>query len=100
MVWSQIAQPVPFQMGPDLFHGVEFWSIGRQLLQEEARKVLHQPTDLRPTMHRPAVPDEDHVPAQVPQQLANEPGNSRMVETVVGERAEIETQIATPGGKR
>src|SRR5437879_244532 len=58
----------------------------------ESRIILLELPDVRPLMHRTTVPDNDHGAAQVFEELSHEPSDGNMVEIIVNEIAEVQTE--------
>jgi hypothetical protein len=88
----EVAQPAPFQITPYALHGIQVGGIGGKRLNMEAWIILLQLPDVRPLVHRTAIPDDDHWTTQVFEELPDEPGHGNMVEVVVDEIAEIQPE--------
>jgi hypothetical protein len=92
LVPPQAVGRMAFPVVPDLFGRIELWGIRRELLQMEPRVSLADRLDGRPSMNGTAVPEEDDMAAQMPQEHAAEVRHIHGLE-VVRLEADIQTHV-------
>ena len=59
-------------MSPNALIGIEFWCVGREELQMQAWKARAKFAQRPPAMYLSIVQKNDHVPAQVTEEIAKE----------------------------
>jgi hypothetical protein len=77
-----------FERTPEVFDGVEFRCVRRQVVDREARMFGEEIADDFGPMMTAAIPDHDHVAAKVTKKITKEQSRSRAVVAGVGNRLE------------
>src|SRR2546423_12140247 len=81
---------------PNPFVGVEFRSIGREMLQLETRVLIQKLLQRLPLMSGGIIQQNDNGATQVPQQLLQKPTDFLLPDVVEKEEI-IESQVVAPG---
>lgn len=93
----EIGERVHFDVGPDVLHGVEFGSVGWQVVDMDiglATKVLLDPGC---AMGEEAIPDDDHRPSQLPFQFLDEVANRPRRDVPIGVESEAQANPVSLG---
>ena len=70
---AEVRQLVMFPIAPDVFHRIEFWGIGRQVVQRQAAPLAGDKfRDQVAAMSLGAIPDYQQSPRQMTQQMGKE----------------------------
>ena len=90
---------VSFRQGPNAFVGIEFGSVGREVLDVQARMPAEQMGQRRAMMGRGIVQQNDHGTPEVAQQLAEKQAHF-FLSDVVEEKQVVEAQSLSSGADR
>src|SRR5512135_3026245 len=86
VLWSKVAQPLPFQPTPQRLDGIEHRRVRGQLLQgQPIGEVIHQRADRVALMHAAAVPDDHESSGQLLHHRLQEGGHIPVIEVAVGQ---------------
>lgn len=97
---TDVGKFCPFELAPEVFHGVQVRSVGRQILDAQARMLGDEVADNLGPVMATAVPDDDHVAAKVAKKKPQELGRSQAVIASIGNRLEAQVGLATFGRQR
>ena len=95
---DEVGAVAVFEVAPKGFDGVEVGGVGRQPFEGESRDLLEETAEGGPLVHRAVVPDDDHLAAEMFEEVAEEGGDAGGVERAIDEGAEVE--IAAKGFRR
>jgi len=90
---SVVGELVPLEIVPHLLDRIEIRRVSRQILYVEPRKRLLQVIHLAAAVHVAAVHDDDDLATQMLEEFAEEPDDSRRLEEIVEERAEVKAEM-------
>jgi hypothetical protein len=86
-----------FDVVPDEFIGIEFWSIGWQQMDVEAGMGLEKlGNDLR-SVWQPTIPEKDQRSTDVTQEMPEEVNNLLSADVLVGMKSTIQSQAPASG---
>lgn len=80
-------------MRPDIFNWIEFWSIAREGINVKPPSPLHESFDIDPFMDTASIPDEEHMPAQMTQQMS-QVGDDLCTGDVIGMETDIKSETS------
>ena len=86
-------------LAPDVFSGVEFRRVGRKRLDVQPGMPPDELLEFTPAMNRPPIPEQDHRPSEMAQQLPEEATDIQAVEAT-GLEAHVQRQAALLGRDR
>src|SRR5207245_3315963 len=92
-----VGQRVLLQITPNLFHGIEFGGVGREVFQIEAEMPIKERFDYSGQVGARAIPDHQHVSPQLAEQLQEKVQSSVRVDVLVRVQAEVEVRSVAAG---
>ena len=91
-----VGQWVLLQITPNLFHGIEFGGVGREVFQIETEMPVKERFDFSGQVGARAIPDHQDVSWQLAEQLKQKVQGSICVDVLVRVQAEVEVKsVAT-----
>src|SRR5436190_22284269 len=91
-----VGQRVLLQITPNVFHGIEFGGIGREVFQIEAEMPVKERFDFSGQVGARAIPDHQDVSPQRAEQLKQKVQGSIWVDVLVRVQAEVKVKsVAT-----
>ena len=91
---GEISHGIHFEVAPHIFERVKFRGIGRQEKGIEMGILLHECSDLSGAVGGQAIPDQDHRPSYLSQEVAEEIQNKCSGNVEIGMEAEIQGEAA------
>src|SRR5439155_2500390 len=92
-----VGQRVLLQITPNVFHGIEFGGVGREVFQIEAEMPVKERFDFSGPVGARAIPDHHEVSRQLAEQLQEKVQGSIRVDVLVGVQTEVEVKSVASG---
>src|SRR5438093_9025809 len=92
-----VGQRVLLQITPNVFHGIEFGGVGREVFQIEAEMPVKEPFDFSGQVGARAIPDHHEVSWQLAEQLQEKVQGSIRVDVLVRVQTEVEVKSVASG---
>lgn len=95
IVGTIVAQRVTFEVIPTVFIGIQFGRVSWQIRDMQAGMAIEKFTNRFPAMSIQTIPDQKHVPTQMPHQLLQKHDHLFLTNGSLGMKVQVPTQPAT-----